>query len=204
MLETNSLHPIDSQQGDIFQNLKGMRLSQHLTTSRGTIHNRPAVLQDAASLHQLRLEALASSPTAFSSDYAAEASRSAADWIGRLEKNPDEEQGLIVVSADGEQLVGMCGLFREHSLKTRHRGTIWGVYVTQGWRGLRIADALIQVCVDWAQQEGMKRLELGVASDNFSAIRCYMRCGFSVYGIQQQAMIYEGNEIDELLMAKRI
>jgi RimJ/RimL family protein N-acetyltransferase len=36
-----------------------------------------------------------------------------------------------------------------------------------------------------------------------AAIRCYNRCGFTVYGVEPQAIRHDGVMYDELLMARQ-
>jgi RimJ/RimL family protein N-acetyltransferase len=43
-----------------------------------------------------------------------------------------------------------------------------------------------------------------VVTTNPAAIRCYTRCGFEVYGIEPQAIRYDGKNYNELLMAIRL
>lgn len=50
----------------------------------------------------------------------------------------------------------------------------------------------------------MKLLKLGVTTINPAAIRCYSRCGFTVYGIEPKVIFANEAFYDELLMAKEI
>ena len=51
---------------------------------------------------------------------------------------------------------------------------------------------------------GVLIVKLGVSTTNTPAIRCYARCGFTIYGIEPKAVCYDGVFYDELLMAKAI
>ena len=79
-----------------------------------------------------------------------------------------------------------------------------GVYVRSEWRGLWIADELIATCHEWARAQEIKILKLGVAATNTPAIRCYARCGFTVYGTEPQAIYVNGTMYDELLMMRMV
>ena len=81
---------------------------------------------------------------------------------------------------------------------------IWGVYVIPQYRGLHIAEALIEECIAWGRAHGVSIVKLGVITSNTPAIRCYIRCGFTVYGVNPQSNYYNGKYFDELLMAKPI
>ena len=111
---------------------------------------------------------------------------------------------MIFVATAGEALVGVLALERDDTPQFRHNGRIWHVYVRAEWRGLGLAGALIDACVAWAQQEHIHMLRLSVAANNSTAIRCYARYGFVVYGVEQEIGYYQGAYIDELLMARRV
>jgi RimJ/RimL family protein N-acetyltransferase len=94
----------------------------------------------------------------------------------------------------------MTGVARGGTPKTRHAATIWGVYVVREWRGMHIAEELITSCLDWARSRKIVTAKLGVAARNSSAVRCYERCGFKIYGTESRALFYDGNYYDFHLM----
>jgi RimJ/RimL family protein N-acetyltransferase len=172
-----------------------------LMTPKGAVLIRPAVLGDAAALRELRLEALAGHPQVFAADHAATAAGSAQEWVECIAGYAAENSGVICVASAG---IGMSGLVRGHWPKTRHSGTMWGMYVAADWRGFHVGQTLVNGCVAWARAQGLTMVRLGVVTHNASAIRCYACCGFTVYGIDPQAIHYDGVYYDELLMAKPI
>jgi ribosomal protein S18 acetylase RimI-like enzyme len=174
------------------------------TTSKGDVTIRPAVPDDAAMLRALRLEALAEHPQAFAADPAVTAAGSVETWVERIIEYASDNAGIICVASTEEGLIGMMGLVRGHWPKTRHSGTMWGVYVKAGWRGLQVAEALIGECIAWARAQGLVVVKLGVVTTNTAAIRCYARCGFAVYGIDPQVIYYDDVFYDELLMARSV
>ncbi len=179
-------------------------MSNPLTTPKGPISIRPAVPADAASLLELRLEALTNYPAAFAADYAITAAQSSEFWVERITDNAVDDKGVICVATAEDQLIGMTGLLRGHWPKIRHSGTIWGVYVKPEWRGLHVAEALLDECIAWAKAQGVGMVKLAAITTNTPAIRCYARCGFTVYGIEPKAVCYDGVYYDELLLAKSV
>ncbi|HWQ84451.1 MAG TPA: GNAT family N-acetyltransferase [Anaerolineales bacterium] len=175
-----------------------------LPTPHGLISLRQSQPADAEEFRLLRLEALLNHPEAFSADYHFNVQQPVTYWVGRLRSLESQfdlsARGTIYFAEHGDHLIGMCGVQRGDSPKTLHTAWIWGVYVSESWRGLRIADALIDQCAQWAAAHAVTSLKLGVATHNTSAIRCYTRCGFTVYGVEPQAIYNEGKMIDELLM----
>jgi len=179
-------------------------MSDLLTTTQGVITIRPAVTDDAALLRALRLEALANHPEVFAADHASTAADPAEVWVDLIAKYASDNRGVVCVASTENQLIGMMGLVRGHGPKTRRGGTIWGAYVKADWRGLHVAEALVNECTAWAQAQGLVIVKLGVVTTNTSAIRCYARCGFTIYGIDPKAIYYDDVFYDELLMAKSI
>jgi RimJ/RimL family protein N-acetyltransferase len=168
----------------------------------GQIAIRAAAVEDAAPLRDLRLEALSNSPESFGGDIDSAANETAEHWRKRILVNNAEGKGAFFIAQAKGQLVGMAGISRGSWQKTRHSGVIWGVYVNSEWRGLRIADALLNACVGWAREQALVQVKLAVVATNMPAIRCYARCGFSVYGVDPKVILYNGVYFDELLMVK--
>ena len=175
-----------------------------LDTARGAVKIRPEEMVDATRLRTLRLEALLDAPVAFAADYERSEAEPVERWERRISEASQSQQSVIYVAEAGEQLIGMTGLGRGHWQKTEHGGVIWGVYVQPAWRGLHLAEALIEACIAWGRGLGMTVVKLGVTANNAPALRCYLRCGFTVYGVDPQAICYNGVMYDELLMAKFI
>ena len=175
-------------------------MNRFITTLRGTITVRDATPADAMSFRELRLEALQDSPTAFSADYQKNLNHPAKYWEDMLTMEADE--ATIFLAEHESKLIGMTGIARGHSQKTRHSAWVWGVYVTPEWRGIRIAEELINSCVIWAIPRKIVVVKLGVTSTNRPAVHCYERCGFSTYGTEPRAIFYEGTYYDEFLMSR--
>ena len=163
---------------------------------------REANSADAASFRTLRLEALQNSPIAFSADYQKTFNQPAKHWQDLLSPNPDESS-MFIGEQDGK-LIAMTGVMRNNSPKTRHSAWIWGVYVTPDWRGLHIAEEIINDCLEWGKARSVVLAKLGVAAVNQPAIRCYERCGFKVYGTEPSAVFVDGKYYDEYLMFKTL
>lgn len=174
-------------------------MTRSFDTARGMIVIREANVADAVRYRALRLEALQDSPIAFTADYQKNANQLPKYWEDLL--SPQGDESTIFVAEHGEQLIGMTGIARGNSPKTRHGAWIWGVFVTPAWRGLRVADELIYSCFSWAKARKIVLAKLGVTAVNAPAIKCYERCGFKSYGTEPRAVFYEGRYYDEHLMS---
>jgi RimJ/RimL family protein N-acetyltransferase len=177
-------------------------MTTSMTPARGSITIRHATPADAMSYRELRLEALQDSPIAFSADYQQNLNQPAKYWEDRLTMEKDE--ATIFLAEYEAKLIGVTGIARGGSPKTRHGAWIWGVYITPQWRGLRVAEELINSCFTWAKARKIIIVKLGVAATNISAIRCYERCGFSTYGTEPRAIFYAGKFYDEFLMSRSL
>ena len=169
-----------------------------LQTPYGEILIRPSRPEEWAAYRELRLEALKNHPTAFGSDYEETLAHPDSYWQERMQL--DDDRDALFLAELEEKLIGMTGIHRDNGKKGRHAAMVWGVYVRKGWRGLRIADELIRLCLDWGIRHGVVIARLGVATTNTAAIHCYERCGFSNYGIERKSMLYNGVYSDEYLM----
>jgi RimJ/RimL family protein N-acetyltransferase len=178
------------------------KLPRTLAVACESVTIRQAVESDAAAYRELRLEALRNHPEAFTYDYDTYKEKPLSYWEERLRELNHEN--MIFFALHKEQLVGMCGILRGTSKKSQHNSLITGVYVQPAWRGQRIADTLIEACIDWAQALGSTVVRLAVVTTSTSAIQCYKRCGFKEYGIEPQMIYHEGVMYDELLMIRKI
>lgn len=173
-----------------------------VSTVKGDVLIRAATLADVDSYRALRLEALKNHPTAFGQNYEESLARPREYWVERLAQKRDE---VALRFAEYEnQLIGMTGIFRPAGVKARHSATIWGVYVIPAWRGLHIAEAMIHACLDWAKVQKITIVKLAVITANQSAKRCYERIGFTTYGVEPQAIFYNGKYYDEYLMSRPV
>lgn len=150
---------------------------------------------DLDAYRTLRLDALRLHPEAFGADYEVQAAFSREDWLERM------GDGSFVADQNGA-LVGMAGVHLNNAPKAKHAGMVWGVFVHPDARGAQLGDKLIRACIDWAKKKNLYILKLSVTTTNVSAIRCYTRCGFTVYGVDPALLYYDGKYYDGLLMSR--
>jgi ribosomal protein S18 acetylase RimI-like enzyme len=173
-----------------------------LSTPKGDITIRIATAEDVASLLVLRLEALTMHPEAFAADVDKTVADGEKVWVERIIEYSHTKSGAIIIACLADELIGMSGIVRGHWPKTRHSGSLWGVYVKPDLRGYKIGAAIVNGCIDWAIENKLSVITLGVTSSNAAAIRCYARGGFTVYGTELKTIYLNGIYYDELLMSK--
>ena len=158
---------------------------------------------DAAAYQALRLLGLRESPEAFGSTYAGEVDTPLEQIAELLARGADGNDVVFgAFDGDGGPLVGLAGLRRGTSLKTRHRAGVWGMYVAPEARGRGAGRALMSALIAHARTlHGLERLTLGVVTTNQAARALYHACGFVTYGIEPQAYLFEGEHWDSELMS---
>lgn len=159
---------------------------------------RPLTKADAAAYRALRLEGLRLTPDAFSAAYEDEILRSDEDFARRI---PDAPPSAIFGAFRDGALVAMTGFLVHAGRKERHKGMIWGVYVSPAGRGQGLAKRLLQAAVNRARTvEGLEILQLGVGVMNEAAKAVYAAAGFEVYGVERKALkLADGCYVDEEL-----
>ncbi|HAT8893446.1 TPA: GNAT family N-acetyltransferase [Legionella pneumophila] len=142
---------------------------------------------------EIRLEALNNSPESFGSSYEEEVLMSDADFQNRLSK------GYVLGAFVDDLLVSCAGFYKLNSLKTKHRGVIWGMYTRLEYRGKGIATALIQNLIQHAKT-CVTQLHLTCVTNNFVARDFYQKQGFRIYGTEPKALKINDTFYDEYLM----
>lgn len=158
---------------------------------------RPLLPPDADAFMALRREALNDTPVAFGA--------SVEDDKGLVREHVVEMLGnaseqCVMGWFDNEVLVAMVGLNREQRLKARHRGGVWGVYVTPAARGRGIMKQLLEAIIVKGREWGLMQIDLGVSNKTPNAKHVYESVGFRSWGIQPNTHIWNGVTFDEEFM----
>lgn len=147
---------------------------------------------------RLRIEALEGDPEAFSASLDEYRSLTHDEVKRRLWSDGD---AFVVGAFQDGCLRGMAGFYREKGLKSRHKGRVWGVYVTPGARGAQIAYKMMQALLDRVMMiEGLEQVLLSVTVTQEPAIRLYRSLGFQKYGREPRAIRIGDRYIDEEYM----
>jgi len=153
---------------------------------------------DVGIFRRIRLEALRAEPAAFASSVEDWEVLADEEWRRRLTDN-----SVLVAFREGEP-VGIMGLMRQRSSKMAHRATIVMVYLRADRRGGGLAKALLEALTGHARDCGIRQLELAVSAENPTAIRFYLREGFSEIGRIPGGFLHGDREVDEIMLARRV
>ncbi len=152
---------------------------------------------DSEAFRALRLEALEREPHAFGESV--EEHRSG----NRQVAEPDDS--FLLGAFDEDRLVGTVGFARRRNTKSRHKGTVWGVYVSPQSRNQGVARALLSELIGLVRsQPGMEQITLSVGVGENAAQRVYRSLGFEPYGREQHALKVGDDYIDQDHMMLRL
>lgn len=159
---------------------------------------------DAAAHRALMLEAYAQVPEAFTSSVAEREGLPLSWWAARMSGEPGAAE-LVCGAFDGESLVGAAGLAFEQRERSRHKATLFGMYVRPAARGQGVARRLVDTVLAQARSSPVTEIvQLTVSEPNTAALQLYERCGFTLFGTEPFAVKLGDRFITKLHLWQRI
>ncbi|OLC57261.1 MAG: hypothetical protein AUH85_03925 [Chloroflexi bacterium 13_1_40CM_4_68_4] len=141
---------------------------------------RPIRADEWRELREIRLHALADTPSAFGSTFAEENERPDDWWRERAALASRALDRVTFVAEDGTRFRGLATGFRESATHTHvHLFSMW---VEPAARRSGVARGLVQAVCEWARGLEARSVRLGVTVTNAPAIRLYESCGFAPTG----------------------
>ena len=133
---------------------------------------------------QVRLRALAESPTAFSSTYARESLFPDEEWVRRAARWGGEGNDAIFLAFDDEYACGIIGSYVEP--ENCNLAQVISMWVDPRYRRRGVGKALIDGVMEWNRARDVSELVLMVTSVNIGAIAFYEQLRFRKTGAATQ------------------
>ena len=156
---------------------------------------------EAGRYRALMLEAYRAHPQSFTTTASEREPLPLSWWQARVSDAEDATTQVYgIFDAQGE-LHGVVGLSRKKQLKTRHKVTLFGLYVVPPFRKQGFARQLVEHALSEARLINHARLiQLSVSETNTAAVALYQHYGFEQYAREPFAIALEGEYLTKLHM----
>jgi len=157
---------------------------------------RPLQESDAQAWWTLRLEGLRGFPFAFGKSVEEHLALPLETVAARF-RDPAPGSFTLGAFEDGA-LIGMMTFMRDTGVKDRHKGHIYGVYVSPNYQAKGMGRALMTALLERATHDpSLEQILLAVATVQPVARRLYASFGFETVGIEPRALKVDSTYIDE-------
>lgn len=143
--------------------------------------------KDVEVFQRLRIQSLTESPEAYLASLQEEESLSTKQIEERICSDAEPPEHFVYGAFINSQLVGTCGLKRESLTKMRHKGILWGVYISGEGRGKGIGKNIVGTVLEEAKAvDGLGQINIKVSGQG--AKQFYIKMGFMEFGFERRGI----------------
>ena len=116
----------------------------------------------------------------------------------------DSTRSLLIVASAGDEVVGcLAALQADAGMRpeTAHILHI-GLHLKEKFRGLGIGANLLNYSVEWAAEQGYKKIEANIFTTNQRSLSMFKKAGFVEEGVRKNRIRMGRDFISEVLMGK--
>lgn len=114
-----------------------------------------------------------------------------------------QKNSALYVGRIGAELVTMFGVNGGERPRNAHNAEI-GLSVLKKYWHIGAGSAVMETCLNFAVEAGLKSLTLTVRADNYRAQALYTRFGFHMCGCVKSALCVRGEYFDEYMMQREV
>ncbi len=149
---------------------------------------RRLIPDDVPPYRRLMLEAYERHPDAFTSTVSERAALPMSWWESRVGEAPAPTEP-VSGAFDDHRMIGTAGLSFGTREKTKHKATLFGMYVLPDFRHRRVGRNLVLETLEFARSRpGVLLVQLTVTQGNAAAHSLYEHCGFVPFGVEPYAV----------------
>lgn len=181
------------------------------TSSSGSSSTGPGVTirmltgSDAPAYRELRLQALQTNPESYLATFASENKRSVESFASEIRYSFSPPVFGYYGIFQNETLVGYAQLEKSYMDKQQHVCFLYNLYVAPAHRGKGYATGLFQFLLRQVQEKTqLERIFLSCNRKNTAAQALYKKLGFTLYGVKEKSVKWQGQYDDELEMVRAV
>lgn len=119
-----------------------------------------------------------------------------------IKEDTEQSNHLFLIAEVNDRIVGFCRCEGDQLRRSSHK-VEFGVCVLKDYWGYGIGRKLLEQSIQWADENGIKKISLKVLETNDKAIKLYQAYGFEVEGtLKFDKRLSDGKYYNTLLMAR--
>ena len=163
----------------------------NIKIKKATIKDIDPVLEYLNRFLSLRLEGISLRPNGMEREEALE----------KLPESADCANKLFLIAQSGKEIIACLTFSRHPKIEYQHSGGFGMTVLPEYWR-MGIGKSLMCEMENWCKSNHLRKIELGVWSNNKPALALYEKLGYKIEGRRKRSIIRDSKIYDLILMGK--